>query len=104
MSPSPDTPPRRPVPWGRLALATVAIGSIFAVAARDLSPQTPAWLAFAVGVGGTLLVVGGLLMMAGLKFMLNQAVLNAGGTDTQWLWFRQDPRGLSALRDKAGKP
>ncbi len=47
----------------------------------------------------------GLLALISIGIMIasrvNGHVLGKGGTDTQWLWFGAEPRGLVRLREEA---
>lgn len=79
-------------------LIAICVG--VALAAKDLAPHTPVAVVLAYALGGAALVVLAVLVAMWIKFAMNQYLLNAGATDTQWLWFKSDPKGLEALRTK----
>ena len=88
---------------GKIFLALAAICWLLVLAARDLAPGTPALVVLAYALGGAAIVVMTALGAMWLKFAINQFMLNVGATDTQWLWFKNDPKGLVALRRRRGK-
>jgi hypothetical protein len=88
--------------WGKALLALLAICLLVLLAARDLAPHTPAVVVLGHALGGAALFAGAVLAAMWLKFAINRFLLNAGATDTQWLWFKSDPKGLVALRSRGG--
>lgn len=87
----------------RLGLAGAMISVVLVLAAQHLFPELPpttlwaySWLAMLTLAA---LVVGGFFAGA----MVNQAVLQKGGTDTQWFWFSSEPKGLQELRADSSK-
>lgn len=82
----------------RIALATAGLLGIFAVAGRSLAPgmSTLEWLLWCLGVGAAIAAVALVVLVAKLQFA--QWVLRMGGTDTRWLWFNNEPKGLVRLR------
>lgn len=86
----------------RIGLAAACLLGVFAVAGRSLAPHlsTLEWLLRCIGAGAALGAVALVAVVAKLQF--NQWVLRAGGTDPQWLWFNNEPRGLA--RQRAAKP
>lgn len=86
------------VPSVKLLAALIGVSLLVTLAAKDLVPQTPMWLALTYALGGVLIFLAVIIAVMWLKFLLNQHFLNAGATDTQWLWFKSDPHGLSQIR------
>jgi hypothetical protein len=87
-------------PWFKLLIATAAIAVLVGFAAKDLAPNVPvAWVLAYAFAGGVLFVIAILLVMW-IKFLVNRFLLNAGATDTDWLWFKSDPRGIQSLRGR----
>jgi hypothetical protein len=89
------------VPWPKLFLATITISLLVALAAKDLAPHTPISMVYADTVGGAAIFSLTVFLVMWLKFVVNQFLLNAGATDTQWLWFKSDPDGLKALQSRS---
>jgi len=79
------------------ATLTAAIGFMVHLLWPQLSLGTMALYVMA-GWG----ILGGLLLMlvvnTALSSWINQWILRKGGTDTQWLWFPGDPKGLTRPR------
>jgi hypothetical protein len=88
--------------WSKAVLALLAICLLVLSAARDLAPLTPASVVLGYTLGGVALFGGAALAAMWLKFAINRSLLNAGAIDTQWLWFKSDPKGLVALRSRSG--
>jgi len=88
--------------WTKAALALLAICTVVVLAASDVAPFTPVSTVLAYALVGAALFGVAVLAVMWLKFLVNQFLLNAGATDTQWLWFKSDPRGLDALRSQGG--
>jgi hypothetical protein len=86
--------------WGKALLALLAICLLVVLAARDLAPLTPVSVVLAFALGGAAFFGVAVLGAMWLKFAINRFLLNAGATDTQWLWFKSDPKGLVALRSR----
>lgn len=83
---------------GKLLVAAIALVALVAVAARQLVPSvTPGELLLysALGVVGVLALV---ILAAVCSLQFSQFILRAGGTDAQWFWFPDGPKGLAALR------
>ncbi|MFZ6771856.1 hypothetical protein ACO0LB_03980 [Undibacterium sp. SXout7W] len=49
---------------------------------------------------GTTALIAILMSVVIISMTVRQFILRSGGTDTQWLWFPEDPPGLVALRNK----
>lgn len=91
-------------PWLKLLIATAAIALLVGFAAKDLAPNVPvSWaLAYAFAAGAIFVIA--ILLVMWLKFLVNRFLLNAGATDTDWLWFKSDPRGLQSLQGRDVSP
>lgn len=59
-----------------------------------------ATLAFSI-LGAMVCLFVVIVLFASLSLTFNQFILRHGGTDTSWLWFRGDPKGLQQLREQA---
>lgn len=84
--------------FGKMVLAAVALVALVAPLVKALAPGI-AWgyLVFYSLAGLTGLLA--LLVVASVcSLQFSQFILRMGGTDTQWLWFSGEPRGLAALR------
>ena len=82
-------------------LATVLLAALAGVAGSQLAPKVPLqWVLIysALGAAAILLV---LALAAVVTLTVMQFILRKGGTDTQWLWFSTEPRGLVHLRAQA---
>ncbi|RYG37847.1 MAG: hypothetical protein EON93_03005 [Burkholderiales bacterium] len=88
--------------WTKAVLALLAVCMVVVLAARDIAPFTPVSIVLAYALCGAALFGVAVLAAMWLKFAVNQFLLNAGATDTQWLWFKSDPTGLDALRRRGG--
>ena len=86
--------------WIKLLVALIAIGFFVALAARDMFPSTPLLVVLVYAIGGAILMGVVVVGVMWLKFVMNQAFLKSGAIDTQWLWFNNDPRGLSEIRSR----
>ena len=94
----------RGVTLAKVGLAVLLIGSIFAIAGRSMFPAVPLAAVLAYAAGAMLALVALVSIVFFLGASLNQVVVRAGGTDTQWLWFKSEPPGLVNLRRRAGSP
>ena len=88
------------IPWVKLLFALLSLGLIVTFAAKDLAPNTSVAVVLAYAIGGAAAFAVAILLVMWLKFAVNQFLLKAGATDTQWLWFKSDPKGLNALRGR----
>lgn len=82
-------------------LATVLLAALAGVAGSQLAPKVPLqWVLIysALGAAALLLV---LVIATVVTLTVTQFILRKGGTDTQWLWFSAEPRGLEHLRAQA---
>jgi hypothetical protein len=88
------------IPWVKLLFALLSLGLLVTLAAKDFAPNTSVAVVLAYAIGGAAAFAVVILLVMWLKFAVNQFLLNAGATDTQWLWFKSDPKGLNALRGR----
>lgn len=91
---------RRSVFISKLFLAIFTIGIVVVLAAKDLAPNTSAWVSLTYVLGGAAIFSVAILLSMWLKFVVNQFLLNAGAIDMQWLWFKGDPDGLKAQNNR----
>lgn len=78
----------------RIFLAFLAIGALLLLAARELAPHL-AWWQVGLWAGAlALAVLAAVLAYVMVAGPLRQWLLRHGATDTQWLWFTEDPKGL----------
>lgn len=78
--------------------ATGALAALAAIAGQALAPQLPLVLVLAYAAVGSIVLLAMLTVLAILMLTMYQFILRMGGTDTQWLWFSNEPRGLVHLR------
>jgi hypothetical protein len=87
----------------KLLLAGFLIAGLIVFAAQDLAPQMPYAKLFAY-IFLVLTAVAVILIGMSLIYLnIFQWVLRNGGTDTAWFWFKSEPKGLMALREKLRK-
>lgn len=82
----------------RVGVAFAALSAIAVIAGRSLFPSAPVIALLAYALLGALSLFLLLLFGTFVIGTVYHAVLRAGGTDTQWLWFRSAPWGLSRNR------
>jgi hypothetical protein len=83
-------------------VAALVFGLIF-YSARNSGSKLGV-LAVFVSVVGFIAIAGVVLYLyISITMWINQWVLNHGGIDTAWLWFKSDPKGLENLRLKANQ-
>lgn len=90
--------PSRMIGAAKLALALVVIGATTAVAAQAIFPDQPLDNLLLYSIGGLLVLALGATLLLVLSLTFRQYLLRKGATDTQWLWFEREPRGLARLR------
>jgi hypothetical protein len=78
----------------KVAIAVVAIGTVFVVAASQLAPGMAAWKVLLWAAGFALVLVLAALLHAYLVGSLKQQLLRWGAIDTQWLWAPDYPKGF----------
>lgn len=61
---------------------------------NDVMPKVSKLTVLSYTVGGFLVLAASLLAVIIVKANINQIILNHGGTDTAWLWFNRNPKGL----------
>ena len=84
----------------RILLASVLIGALVLYFLTQLLPGASLLLLACYALVGLLALAVSLLGVILITSTFRQWILRSGGTDTQWLWFSEDPPGLLALRDK----
>lgn len=78
----------------RSALAVALLASIVVFVAAQVLPGAGS---LAV-LGYTVLAALAIATLVALRLAIGQWILRRGGTDTQWFWLRNEPRGLDAMR------
>lgn len=81
----------------KLVVAALALITLASIAGAQVVPgiSLPRILLFALGLFA-------LVVLATIAILtLYQFILRNGGTDPQWFWFSDEPRGLVALRETA---
>lgn len=84
----------------KLLLASTLISAMLTFAGKALFPAASTLEVMLLGGAALTAVVVLAVMLSFVVLSINQAVLRAGGTDTQWLWFTADPPGLNKLRGR----
>lgn len=85
----------------KLVLAFTLVAGLLTFAAMKIAPGVGVVRVALVAMLIVVLALALMAVLALLKVALNQYVLHRGGTDPQWLWFRNDPPGLKRLpKDK----
>ena len=82
----------------KMVVAVLMIGALFAFVGKDLAPRIPTgtWLLYCgMGVVGFFVVT---IAVAVVGLSVRQFILGKGGTDAQWFWFDQEPKGLVEWR------
>ncbi|HEY9103487.1 hypothetical protein [Chitinimonas sp.] len=82
----------------KLVLALTVIGATTAVAAQPIFPDLPLDRLLFYSMGALLALVGCAMLLLVLSLTFRQYLLRKGASDTQWLWFDGEPRGLARLR------
>jgi len=86
----------------RIALAIALISGLAFFIGLQLFPAMPAGQ---VAIHAALGLAGGVALMtvvALLYLAFGHFILRKGGTDPQWFWFPDEPKGLAQLRADAG--
>ncbi len=89
-----------PLRWKLPALALM-FGTIVAAASVNLFPRVPLMVALLYAAAGAVAFLATMSIGIIVASRINAWVLNKGGTDTHWLWFKSDPQGLVRLREQA---
>ena len=89
-----------PLRW-KLPLLALIFGTIVAAASINLFPKVPVVAALLYAAAGAVAFLVTMSICIIVASRVNAWVLNKGGTDTQWLWFKSDPQGLVRLREEA---
>ena len=88
-------------PIWKLAVLALFFGTIVVVASINLFPQVPLIVALLYAAAGIVAFFAIVSVSIIVSSRINAWVLNKGGTDTQWLWFKSDPQGAVRLRESA---
>lgn len=89
-----------PLFW-KLPLVTLIFGTIIAAASTNLFPRVPMVAALLYATAGIVAFLAMVTVSLIVASRINAYVLNKGGTDAQWLWFKSEPPGLMRLREEA---
>lgn len=85
---------------GKCVLAATLISGLIFYVIRNSGSKLGV-IEFLVGALAVSALIGVIFYFTvSLGISVNQWTLNNGGTDTQWLWFKSDPKGLEDLRAK----
>ena len=87
----------------KLLLAGILIAGLIVVAAQDLVPHMSYTKLFAYIFIGLAALAVILVSLSVIYLNVYQWGLRKGGTDTSWFWFKSEPKGLMALREKLRK-
>lgn len=75
-------------------ICALALGALALKLGDLIAPQLPAWQVLLLSALGLV----GVIVAALTTLAVGQVVLHAGGKDTQWFWFANDPKGINAGR------
>lgn len=89
-----------PLLW-KLPVVALFFGTVVATASINLFPQVPLVVTLLYAAAGTAAFLAVISISIVVGSGINAYVLNKGGTDTQWLWFKADPQGVTSLRERA---
>ena len=84
----------------KIALASGLIGAFLIYFFAQLLPGVSLLSLAGYVVLGVAALTATLMCVVMVATVFRQFILRSGGTDTQWLWFPEDPPGLVALRGK----
>ena len=87
----------------KLLLAGFLIAGLIVFAEQDLAPDMSDAKLFAYIFAGLAALAVILVGLSVSYLNVYQWSLRKGGTDTTWLWFKSEPKGLMALREKLRK-
>jgi hypothetical protein len=98
-----NTPCNNFTNFAKLIVALALLMGIVVVAAQDLAPNI-SYLKLCVYIFlGLAAVAVNLVGLSVIYLNVYQWVLRKGGTDTAWFWFKSEPKGLMALRERFHK-
>lgn len=83
----------------RLGVCAAVLVAIAAYFARDLAPSVPLAAALTCVMAALAIIGAALFATIYVEGSFNRWSFRKGGTDTQWLWFREDPPGTARLRE-----
>ncbi len=78
----------------KLGVCALALGGLALKLGDLIAPKLPAWQVLLFSALG----LAGIIFATLTSLAIGQMVLHAGGKDTQWFWFAQDPKGLPTPR------
>ena len=87
----------------KVVVAVVLIVGLIFYAAHSANPNLETAAFFVVVISVLAVLFAFLFMYVSIGSAFNQWMLNNGATDTDWLWFKSDPKGLEDLRKKANE-
>ena len=89
--------------FAKLLLAGILIAGLIVVAAQDLALDMSHAKLFAYIFAGLAALAVILVGLSVSYLNVYQWSLRKGGTDSTWFWFKSEPKGLMALREKLRK-
>ena len=93
-----DTSSRKAIAVTKLVVVLAVLVALIAFVGSGVAPQVPLSQLIVGSVAAVLALFIALIVAIASSASIRQFVLRAGGTDTQWLWFAQDPPGLKNIR------
>ena len=80
--------------FAKVAVATLAIGAVVALAASQLWPRVPLWQPLLVFAAVMAALVLAALVYAAIAGNIRQWLFRHGAIDPEWLWMPDDPEGF----------
>ncbi|MGI9025328.1 MAG: hypothetical protein ACR2GP_07055 [Burkholderiaceae bacterium] len=90
-----------PLLWELPVLALFFV-TVAVVTSITIFPQVPLAIALIYAAAGAVAFLALISIGIIVASRINAYVLSQGGTDTHWLWFKSEARGLVRLREEAG--
>ena len=84
--------------WLKDGLLSLCLSGLALLAAASMVPTMPWPVVLAYTLCGAMVALLALVIAILVIQRIAAFVLDHGGTDTQWLWFPSEPRGLLAWR------
>jgi hypothetical protein len=101
-------PHSNPLTIVKALFAAILLAALAAVAGERLAPGIPLPTVLLYSAMGAAALFAILVVVTVASLTFRQFILRMGGTDTQWLWFSGEPKGLELLRSQgkvwASKP